>query len=129
MLQALKVPDDLIAAWGWWARIRRMTGYYGALSVSLCLAISDLFPLVHIQPVAPGWYRPVDLPVIPKSTALRALDDPLPDCPTSMIRSADGADDAAESEGEDRPACRYSPAAEAAMAAAMANPTARTRGR
>jgi hypothetical protein len=129
MLQALQVPDDLIAAWGWWARVRRMTGYYGALSISLCLAISDLFPEVRISPIAPGWYAPVAIPVIPKWSALRTLGEPLPDAPTSNIRSADGADAAEESDPEERPACQHSPAAEGAMAAAMPPPKARTRTR
>lgn len=72
-LQALGVPDDVIAAWGWWARARRMTAYYGSINISICLVASDLLPLVEIRPVAPGWYAPVYVPATPSWSSVGHL--------------------------------------------------------
>ena len=83
MLQALGVPEDIVAAWGWWARVRRMTSYYGSLSVAMCLAISDLFPRVRLRPLAPGWFVPTDLPKVPDWAIFRSASSAPPPSSTT----------------------------------------------
>lgn len=73
-LQALALPDDIIAAWGWWSRVRRMTAYYGAISVLVCLVASELMVLVRIRAVTPGWFEPVFIPPLPDWARLRSTD-------------------------------------------------------
>jgi hypothetical protein len=72
VLQALAVPEDVIASWGWWRRARRMTGYYGALSAQVLLAIADLIPLVRIRPISPGLFDVVAVPPHPDWSAMGA---------------------------------------------------------
>jgi hypothetical protein len=73
-LQCLGVPDDIIAQWGWWSRIRRMTGYYGASAIAVCLVASELMTSVHIVSEAPGWYDVLgELPAIPDWSKLRRV--------------------------------------------------------
>jgi hypothetical protein len=103
-LQALGVPDDVIASWGWWARLRRSTGYYGAISAAACLAISDRLHLVDIDPLAPGWYHPSGVPGrLPDWDKIRHLGPPLPEATAARLAMGAAGDDD-ESDEEERPA-------------------------
>ena len=99
-LQAVGVPEDVVAAWGWWARMRRMTGYYGAISVLMAITIAALILQVEVVTEAPGWYRPVSLPPIPNWATLRTRGPAVPDHPPTAWEAEDGE---SEEDEEERP--------------------------
>jgi hypothetical protein len=73
-LQALGVPEDVIAQWGWWSRIRRMTGYYGATAIAICLVASELMTRVNIVNTSVGWYDVLgEMPAVPDWNRLRSF--------------------------------------------------------
>ena len=96
-LQALNVPRDVLAAWGWWARDRSATGHYAALFINTMVVASTWLPRVLLTPRSPGFsvlegfaggLRPPDWARLPLST------DPPPTAPRVPHVAGDG-------EGED----------------------------
>jgi hypothetical protein len=61
VLQALRVPRDIIEAAGWWARDRRPSGYYASICINILFAATAMMHLVVIEPVAPGFCRLVSV--------------------------------------------------------------------
>lgn len=55
--QAIGTPSDVLEALGWWSRARRMTGYYGAIAVSVLIVATSLVHRVRLSCVAPGLCR------------------------------------------------------------------------
>lgn len=59
----LGVSQEDVDAHLWWARHQRtMRGYYAGLNTAIAMHATELFELVHIRPIAPGWYDKVSMP-------------------------------------------------------------------
>lgn len=107
VLQALRVPRDIVDAFGWWKRERRSSGYYASLMLGVMFRAASILHHVEISPVVPGsaLLTAVHVPV-PDWTSLAAAvsqSSPivLPEVPTP----ADLRDDHASSSDDDcRPA-------------------------
>ena len=98
-LQALGVPRDVIAAWGWWARTTGATGHYAALMVNIMLEAARRLHLADLEPVSPGfslWRGMVGGAAIPRWTALPAYALSALPAPAAAVPAAP-----ADGEGDD----------------------------
>ena len=98
-LQALGVPRDVIAAWGWWARTNGATGHYAALLVNVMLEAARRLHLVDLEPVSPGfslWRGMIGNAPVPRWASLPAYSLTAVPAPAAPVPAAPG-----DGEGDD----------------------------
>lgn len=97
---ALGMDPDYTDAHLWWAR-RLMRGYYAGLQTGVTMVATELFHLVKLKPIAPGWYDALSMPppvdwssvkAIPEEALAAVVPPPLLELETPEA-SEDGKDD------------------------------------
>ena len=85
---ALGLPADYTDAHLWWAR-QLMRGYYAGLQTGVTMAATDLFHLVVLMPIAPGWYDKISMPSPVDWSKVEAFPQAMLESITSPVLSAD----------------------------------------